>query len=67
LYNWINVKDRLPTEEKSSAWVLVYADGAVNCMAFSNGSWEDWTYAKAHNINIADITHWQPLPDPPKD
>ena len=59
---WISVKERLPDD---SSWVLVYADGAMNCMAFSKGKWVDWTLSSAGNIVISDITHWMPLPDRP--
>ncbi|OGC94038.1 MAG: hypothetical protein A2W25_11695 [candidate division Zixibacteria bacterium RBG_16_53_22] len=59
--NWISMKNRLP---ESPAWVLVYASGAMNCMAY-DGGWKDWTAAQAHNIAIDDITHWMPLPWPP--
>ena len=56
---WISVEERLPEE---TAWVLVYAGGAMNCMAFYNGEFEDWTLPTASNIIIEDITHWMPLP-----
>lgn len=62
---WISVDDRLPGDKDDSFWVLVYADGAMNCMAYSNG-WKDWTNAKTHNICIDQITHWMPLPGDPE-
>jgi len=62
---WISVKDGLPPEDK--CWVLVYADGAMNCMAYFDGRWVDWVGATAHNINVNDITHWMPLPVSPDD
>lgn len=60
---WISVEDELPPSD--NCWVLVYADGAINCMGYSDGQWGDWTYAKAHNIAIGEITHWMPLPEAP--
>ena len=59
---WISVDEQLPT---SPAWVLVYANGAMNCMFFYNNEWQDPTIAKAHNIDISSISHWMPLPEPP--
>jgi len=59
---WISVEDELPKEQ---SWVLVYADGAMNCMAYYKGEWKEWTSAQAHNIVIGSITHWMPLPDKP--
>jgi hypothetical protein len=61
---WISVKDRLPNPKGD--WVLVYADGAINCMGYDEkNGFSDWTYARACNINIDSITYWMPLPDPP--
>jgi hypothetical protein len=63
---WISVKDKLP---EKTCWALVYADGAMNCMGYDQQlrKWEDWTYNESgcHNICVAGITHWMPLPDPP--
>lgn len=61
---WISVNDRLPLDE---AWVLVFADGAINCMWCNPvGEWRDPTESRAMNVDIDSITHWQPLPEPPK-
>ena len=66
--NWVNIKESgYPCPPDKSIWVLVYADGAVNCMAYSGGQWKDWTNAQLHNIVIEDITHWMRLPDSPID
>lgn len=64
---WISVKDRLP-DNPNGGWVLVYADGAINCMGFHSErqEFEDWLGAPYHNIHIPSITHWMPLPEPPK-
>ena len=59
---WIPVSERLPDSTK---WVLVYADGAMNCMAFDSGEFKDWVGASAFNVNVSDITHWMPLPAAP--
>lgn len=59
---WISIKDRLPDDP---SWVLVYADGAMNCMGFSQGKWRDWTVLQAANIVISSITYWMPLPERP--
>ena len=63
--HWISVEDRLPSEDDN--WCLVYADGAINCMMHRGGGvFYDATYSPCHNISIEDITHWMPLPEPPK-
>lgn len=62
---WISVEDRLPP--KGASWVLVYAGGAINCMAYAAGNgWQDWTNPFHPNVLDGTITHWQPLPAPPK-
>lgn len=63
---WIKCSDSMPCGPDESRWVLVYADEAINCMAYTRGRWEDWTGATMHNIRTDDITHWMPLPEPPK-
>ena len=58
---WISVKDALPEDTRevlflwSNRWFEVgYYDG---------NDWYEWWY----DGNIcSDVTHWMPLPDPPK-
>lgn len=56
---WISVNDRLPEEEVR---VLVYLDSNRNYTKTDtdrliNSKWVRWD---------RDVTHWMPLPDPPK-
>ena len=62
---WIDVKFELPTE---TTWVLVYGDGAITCRGFSKkyGIFEDWENCGIAGLDMKEITHWMPLPDPPK-
>lgn len=58
---WISVKDRLPKE-----WyeVLAYSEmGKIEQAIYVNGRWK----LSAFLGEIVDVTHWQPLPKPPKD
>ena len=58
LDNWISVEDELP---KSTVDVLIVnADNKVD-VGFYNGCWEVTIYT--NDI----VTHWQPLPNPPKE
>jgi hypothetical protein len=60
---WISVNESLP---KDHAWVLVFADGAVNCMGYTPGKgFEDWVMQQAPNIVTSEITHWRELPGSP--
>ena len=64
--DWISVKDRLPED---TCWVLCFGDGAMTCYAFDKGTGRfcDWAISKAPGLFPDDVTHWQPLPDPPKE
>jgi hypothetical protein len=64
---WISVKDRLPDYVQQ---VLVYRTECFVCevMEYRNGSWNIWNgeYFDSFNSEFNDITHWMPLPEPPK-
>ena len=48
---------------EEGAWVLVNADGAVNCAFVKRGCLpEDWTDPQAPNISPQLVTHWMPIP-----
>lgn len=69
---WISVKDKLP---KYSKEVLTYTPGMampIRVDAYDgyygedDGKWyEGWRYRGNHAENR--ITHWMPLPEPPKE
>lgn len=68
---WISVKDRLPTDERR---VLAYygfgkKDGSLGSMFMSSS--EYYAFDPAPHWQHVDIgltvTHWMPLPDPPKE
>ena len=57
----------IETAPKEGAWVLVYADGAINCAYVEAGKLpEDWTRPANPNVLPWAVTHWMPLPNPPK-
>lgn len=67
--NWISVKDRLPDNEKT---VLIYD---VRCRIIeiayrvSTGNKElgiVWFYPENKGCTEDEVTHWMPLPEPPK-
>ena len=58
---WISVKDRLPEEWNR---VLVYIPH-IDVMTFAKlrgGSW----YATWDSMKLDHVSHWMPLPEPPK-
>lgn len=67
---WISVKERLPesqTDRETSEYVIVTLKRGMNCLIafydFRRRKWDDGDYLD----DIDGITHWQPLPQPPKD
>ena len=59
--NWISVRDRLPEEGQS---VLIhYVDGWMPVAHLFNGKW----YASGGETSWLSVTHWMPLPEPPKE
>lgn len=62
---WISVHDRLPELEKE---VLVYDSFGNMYIGLITDGWKGLYWVDEECINISDIvTHWMPLPEPPKD
>ncbi len=62
---WISVKDRMPSEDKdddSPRWYLVYGNGRCDIALCLHGE-----SFMGHALQFNDVTHWQPLPSPPKE
>jgi hypothetical protein len=58
---WISVNDRLPEDGQS---VLVhYVDGWMPVAHLLNGKW----YQSGGETSWLSVTHWMPLPEPPKE
>ena len=62
--DWINVKDRLPDEEDC---YLAYGPEGSGCDILfydaANGNW----ISMGHVLADGEVTHWMPLPEPPKE
>ena len=54
---WISVKDRLPEQGQE---IIVYSGGVLKPTVFAYQFWNK------HYDSWARITHWMPLPEPPK-
>lgn len=73
---WISVKDRLPIFEGKSVYdsfVLAWADGECHLVYLSKWVLDDgeevmlWELKDLDgHISFEKVTHWQPLPKPPK-
>jgi len=65
---WIDAQERLPNPK--GEWVLVYADGAQNCIGYTEqDGFHDWCGQGRPGFNICteQITHWMPLPEAPQE
>lgn len=57
---WISVKDQMPVD---GVYALTFGGfESMQIAEFSHGEWWDDTGYKAGNV-----THWMPLPEPPKE
>jgi hypothetical protein len=71
--NWISVKDRLPEDGSfdEDGYVLVWVKW--RCPAIARKDWaqgwkpEHWRTDCGERLEIKDVTHWMPLPEPPKE
>lgn len=65
---WISVKDRLPEYSNDGfADAVLVTDGFVQHMAYFVGG--EWRFAESGEIKEPmwyRITHWMPIPQPPK-
>ena len=65
---WTSVKDRLPEDSNDGfADAVLVTDGFVQHMAYFVGG--EWRFAESGEIKEPmwyRITHWMPLPNPPK-
>ena len=61
---WISVDDRLPEDDSDVLAYLRIVEGSRICQAnYANGMWFDWIF----NTPVTEsITHWMPMPQPPK-
>ena len=68
---WIPVGERLPEKGIDVLCCLTIVDGSVHSYAevltyIGDNKWED-TYSNWNYGDLLGITHWMPLPEPPKE
>lgn len=76
---WISIKDRLP--RKNGKYLCCDKDKHIHILSFAQNlySIDSWDFAKEHRSGFYDysdeygyyewdgVTHWMPLPEPPKE
>lgn len=67
---WISVKDRLP--DRDGNYLCCFQTGYIYTEMYDNNGFYDYEpefisteYEKIYHNNI--VTHWMPLPEPPKE
>lgn len=62
---WISVKDRLP---ENNEWILAF-NGKDNCVCWIDIGNNDYLfmYGMGSQCQFRNVTHWMPLPSPPKE
>ena len=68
---WIPVSERLPEEEGGYIAYYSYPDGKGHkfvgpCHYSIIGFDEKWSWTNAYGFKL-DVSHWMPLPEPPKE
>lgn len=64
MQNWIKCSERMPPEGED---VLVY-DESENSQHVASWSYQSWVYGVSWDVNLECYpTHWQPLPEPPRE
>ena len=66
---WISVKDRLPKEGEENTVLVCYIGFISETLCVATGFIDDtglWRWGESGNRVKVRITHWMPLPEPPK-
>ena len=65
---WISVKERLPEPKFAREWYLVHLEsGCIKTLAFEKSGTPNNLFKDGWHETASRITHWMPLPTPPKE
>lgn len=60
---WISVKDRLPEKDK---YCFCHSNKYGGYMFIGYRGWHSGEWMEGGALHIGTVTHWMPLPEPPK-
>lgn len=67
--NWISVDEKLPPKNTAVLCLIKYAEPdkwfTYALLTLNNGEWEQFWGSRSLYPEYQ-VTHWQPLPEPPK-
>ena len=65
---WITVTERLPEPKFAREWYLVALEsGCVKSLAYEKEGRTDNLFRPGWHETASPVTHWMPLPEPPKE
>lgn len=64
---WISVNERLPEDCKKILVINGHGYIGISALWRKDGSRWTWIDSAGHFNHVNDITHWMPLPEPPKE
>jgi len=66
---WISVTERLPEDGSDVLAYLKYDEvaGRITAANYDKGMWQDCVMASLYRTEEGVVTHWMPLPEPPKE
>lgn len=68
ILRWTSVKEQLPEPKFAREWYLVHLEsGCVKTLAFEKSGTPNNLFKDGWHETASRITHWMPLPTPPKE
>ena len=68
---WISVKERLPEpkfpSQQRGFYLVALSNGVVKELAYEFRAYENMLFDVGWHETAYPVTHWMPLPDPPKE
>lgn len=61
---WIPVTERLPEDGSD---VLAYLDSRITAANYYKETWQDCVMGRLYLTEEGVVTHWMPIPEPPKE
>lgn len=69
--DWISVKERLPEpkfpSQQRGFYLVALSNGVVKELAYEFRAYENMLFDVGWHETAYPVTHWMPLPDPPKE